>query len=190
MNHVELALSRLTHPDHLWSRSECLSHASPVPAASGLYGWYFRELPPGVDGSACVRRLGRTLLYVGIAPSRPLGYNSLPSTQSLKSRIRMHYAGNAEASTLRRSLGALLRTKLKLQADATRRSKSLGEGEPRLSDWMERNAFVTWIEYPCPWAIERQVIGRLDLPLNLAHNRAHPFWMKLTEARSTRRSFP
>ena len=184
MNHVESVVSHLTQPDHLWSRSECLSHPSPVPASCGLYGWYFRELPPRVDGSGCVRRLRCALLYVGIAPSRPLGYNGRPTTQSLRSRIRIHYAGNAEGSTLRRSLGVLLRTKLKLQADLTRRSKSFGEGEARLSDWMERNAYVSWIEYPEPWAIEKQVIEKLDLPLNLAHNRAHPFWMNLTEARS------
>ena len=190
MNNAGSVLTHLTQPDRLWSRSECLSHPSPVPASYGLYGWYFHELPTGVDGSGCVRKLGCTLLYVGIAPSRPVGHNGLPSTQSLRNRIRMHYAGNAEGSTLRRSLGVLLRTKLKLQADLTRKSKSFGEGEARLSDWMERYAYVSWIEHPEPWAIEKQVIERLDLPLNLAHNRAHPFWMNLTEARSRRGTVP
>ena len=190
MNHVESLLSHLIRPDRLWSRSECLLHPSPVPASCGFYGWYFSELPAGVDGSGCVHRLGCTLLYVGIAPSRPVGHNGLPSKQSLRNRIHMHYAGNAEGSTLRRSLGVLLRTKLKLQADLTRKSKSFGEGEARLSDWMERNAYVAWIEYPEPWAVEKRVIESLDLPLNLAHNRAHPFWMNLTEARSRRRTVP
>src|SRR5205814_5523738 len=127
-----------------------------------------------------------TLLYVGIAPSRALGNNGLPSTSTLRSRIRMHYAGSAEGSTLRLTLGTLLTVKLGLSRDLARRSKSFGDGERRLSEWMAENAFVTWVVHDEPWAIEPHVIAKLNLPLNLAHNRAHPFWAALTKARSTR----
>ena len=189
MDEIDSVLSRLTRPEHLWSRSECLSRPSPVPATAGLYGWYFRELPPGVDGNGCVRREEFTLLYVGIAPSRPLGHNGLRSTSSLRSRIRMHYAGSAEGSTLRLSLGALLAKKLGLRRDPTSTSKSFGEGEVKLSNWMEANACVTWVEQAEPWSIETSVIARLYLPFNLAHNRDHPFWAHLTRSRSRQAQF-
>jgi len=187
VNDVDLILARLTHPNRLWSRSECVSRPSPVPATPGLYGWYFQELPSGLDGSGCIEVDRRRLLYVGIAPSRPLARDGLPSTSTLRSRIRMHYAGNAEGSTLRFTLGSLLAADLRLQQDPTRRSKSFGEGEVWLSEWMQRNAYVTWIQYPEPWEIERKVVEKLDLPLNLAHNRSHPFWRHLSKARSRRR---
>jgi GIY-YIG catalytic domain-containing protein len=176
----------LASPRRLWSRAECLSRPSPVPAVPGLYGWYFRELPPAVDGTGCVRSGGRTLLYVGIAPSRPFGNNRLPSTSTLRSRIRSHYAGNAEGSTLRLTLGSLLKVELGLSHDPDRKTKSFGEGELKLSEWMDRNADVTWVEHREPWSIEPQVIASLNLPLNLAHNRNHAFWAHLTKARSRR----
>jgi len=186
MDDVDLLVSRLLHPDRLWSRSECLARPSPVPKTHGLYGWYFRAVPSEIDVSGCVRIAGCTLLYVGIAPTKALGHNGLPSTSSLRSRVRMHYAGNAESSTLRLTLCTLLAAELSLSRDWTRRSKSFGAGEAKLSEWMDHNAYVTCVEHPVPWSIERPVIVRLDLPLNLAHNRNHPFWMRLTAARSRR----
>jgi hypothetical protein len=186
MSDLELALSALTNPKRLWSRAECLSRPSPVPAAPGLYGWYFRELPPAVDTTRCLQSGGRTLLYVGIAPSRPFGNNGLPSTSTLRSRIRMHYAGNAESSTLRLTLGSLLTAELALSHDPGRRTKSFGEGERKLSEWMAQSAYVMWVEHCEPWSIEAQVIASLNLPLNLAHNRSHGFSSHLTKARSRR----
>lgn len=38
-----LTLSRV------FSRDEVLSRPSPVPAASGVYGWWFRDLPALID---------------------------------------------------------------------------------------------------------------------------------------------
>jgi hypothetical protein len=186
LDDIDVTLISLAAPERLWSRSECLARPSPVPASPGLYGWYFKELPPYVDGIGCINRHGCTLLYVGIAPSRPLGNNGLPSTSSLRSRIRMHYAGSAEGSTLRLTLGTLLADKLRLSRDSARKSKSFGDGERMLTAWMAENAYVTWVPDAEPWSIEPQVIAKLNLPLNLAHNRSNAFWAHLTAARSRR----
>lgn len=183
MDEAQKAAAAFVDPPRLWSRTQCLSRPSPVPRAAGLYGWYFRRLPPGVVGTGPVQHDGCTLLYVGIAPSREFGANGLPSTSNLRSRIRTHFAGNAESSTLRLTLGTLLAEELGLLREVGGRSKSFGIGEHRLSAWMEENARVTWVEHPQPWAVEPSVIDDLDLPLNLAHNRKHPFWQTLTDAR-------
>ncbi len=184
-------VARLSEPHRLWSRSECLTKPSPVPKVAGLYGWYFREvpLPADVDTTTCVRSSGGVLLYVGIAPTRPLGLNGRPSTSSLRSRIRQHYAGNAEGSTLRLTLGTLLAPQLRLTR-ASMTSKSFGEDENAINAWMSANAYVTWAEHPAPWSVERQVINALNLPLNLADNLDHPFRTRLRQARSALRVAP
>jgi hypothetical protein len=35
-------------PTRTWSRAEVLDRPSPVPKSAGIYGWYLRQLPPGV----------------------------------------------------------------------------------------------------------------------------------------------
>ena len=85
----------LLNPARLWTRSEVLVRDCPVPREPGVYAWYFREIPPGVPTTDCRQALGATLLYVGISPKKP------PSGQDLRRRIRYHYCGNAEGSTLR-----------------------------------------------------------------------------------------
>ena len=90
------------------TRAEVLARPTPVPKEPGVYGWWFRELPTGIDGSGCYSRDGMTLLYAGISPKEPPKNGRGPSKAALRSRIRTHYTGNAEGSTLRRSLGCLL----------------------------------------------------------------------------------
>src|SRR5262245_19493285 len=92
-------------PQRLFSRSEVLQTPSPVPKAKRLYAWYFRDFPPVVPTGNCLKFDGKTLLYIGIAPDT---INKPNSRATLLKRIRQHYAGNAEGSTLRRTLGALL----------------------------------------------------------------------------------
>src|SRR6185437_4481148 len=91
----------LIAPPQLWSRDEVFSQPSPVPKSSGVYAWYFREIPRGTPTAGCVKHDGHTLLYVGISPSAPPLNGKPPSRQSLWHRIRYHYRGNAEGSTLR-----------------------------------------------------------------------------------------
>jgi len=75
-------------PARLYSRAEVLSRPSPVPAASGLYAWYFREIPPHVPTDGCLTFNGATLLYLGIAPDKA---NKPNSRSTLRKRICQHY---------------------------------------------------------------------------------------------------
>ena len=92
----------LLRPQRLYSRAEFFTNPCPVPAKRGVYAWYFSEIPPGVPTSGCVTFDGHTLLYIGISPKND------SSSQNLRKRIRHHYGGNAEGSTLRLTLGVLL----------------------------------------------------------------------------------
>ena len=98
----------LLRPPRLYGRREVLIRPGPVPARPGVYAWYFREVPPGVPVDGCHRHDSLPLLYVGISPSKPPSNGKPPSKQSLAKRVRYHFAGNAEGSTLRLTLGCLL----------------------------------------------------------------------------------
>ena len=180
---------RLMTPDHLWSRSEVLNRPCPVPREGGLYAWYFRRMPPGVPATGCHRVRDATLLYVGISPKRPPMDGSPPSRQRLLTRIPYHFRGNAEGSTLRRSLGCLLAESLgiELRRVGSGRRHTFADGEIRLSEWMGENALVCWLPAQEPWLLESQLIAELSLPLNLSGNQDHPFHQELSAARKHQR---
>ncbi len=100
-----MSITSLTNPIILYSRSAVLAKPCPVPQESGAYAWFFKDVPAIVPTEGCVAKDGLTLLYVGISPDKVGKPNS---KQSLRKRITNHYRGNAEGSTLRRSLGVLL----------------------------------------------------------------------------------
>jgi hypothetical protein len=180
-------IAAFLNPAHLHSRQEVLARPSPVPAADGVYGWWFRRLPAPIDTRGCARHHGRTLLYIGISPSRPPANGRPASRQNLRKRLRQHYARSAEASTLRRTLGCLLADELGLQlrrVGSSGRRTTFVTGERVLSTWMEENAFVSWVARARAWELEDQLIQELDLPLNLQDNSGHPFHQTLTEARA------
>jgi hypothetical protein len=52
---------------------------------------------------------------------------------------------------------------------------TFGQGEERLSRWMEDNALVTWCVHPEPWRLEEELISTVSLPLNLDQNGGHGF---------------
>ena len=126
---------------------------------------------------------GLTLLYVGIAPSRATSKNTL------RKRIKGHYANHASRSTLRRSLGCLLEDELGIQLRLNRSGRvTFGkEGEARLSEWMADNAFVVWMEHDEPWRLEPKIIQSVSLPLNIEHNGQHPFAPVLSALRKEAR---
>jgi len=119
-----------------------------------VYAWYFDEVPPGISGIGCHRLGDRALLYVGISPKEPPTMVRGPSRQTLRTRLRTHYAGNAAGSTLRLTLGCLLRPSLRIEL---RRVGSGGRytftnpGEQSLDKWITQHAFVAWIETGRPW---------------------------------------
>jgi len=170
----------LTNPTKLWSRSEVLSKPCPVPQEPGIYAWYFKEIPPKAPVEKCKVVQGLTLLYVGISPRNE------DSGENLKKRIRTHYKDDAEFSTLRRSLGCLLREQLDIRLQSIGISGQIihfADGEETLSEWMQKNAFVTWVMQEEPWTFEKQIIKQLNLPLNLKRNEDHPFHPILSSIR-------
>ena len=168
----------LTAPCH--TRAEVFGKPCPVPASPGVYGWWFRSLPGPIDVSHCRHRDGLTLLYTGISPSRPPANGKPPSRRNLRQRIKYHYGGNAEGSTLRKTLGVLLGSDLGIElrrvGSGTRRTFGAA-GEAALTRWMADHALVSWVVHPEPWFLEEELIAGLDVPLNLqgnSHNRFHP----------------
>jgi hypothetical protein len=180
------ARQEITSPARLWSRAEVVASPCPVPDVAGIYGWYFRELPFPMDVSGCITHNELALLYVGISPKSPPTNGKPPSSQTLRKRVRYHYSGNAEGSTLRLTLGCLLADRLGIdlrRVGSGKRRTFLHNGEAALSEWMAENAFVTWIDTPEPWIAEHRLIQEVDLPLNLDQNSGNPFHRTLSEIR-------
>jgi hypothetical protein len=186
---MNLIIEQLTHPTRLWSRAEVLVRPSPVPQRPGIYAWYFRNLSGCVDPTNCVSFKDSTLLYMGISPKEPSQNGERSSRQTLRSRIRSHFRRDADASTLRLTLGCLLSQKLgiELRRVGAGDRTTFAIGEQKVSSWMEENANVVWVECDEPWKVEREVIATLSLPLNLQHNQHHAFWTKLSLIRADAR---
>ena len=98
-------LESIINPVDLYSRPEVLSTPSLLPSVPGIYGWFIKDIPGNVSVDGCVTKGPLTLLYVGISPDKIGKPNS---RQNLRRSITTHFQGNAEGSTLRRSLGVLL----------------------------------------------------------------------------------
>ena len=180
-----------------FTREEVLSRPCPAPMSPGVYGWWFRSIPGPIDTSCCQQKDGLTLLYTGISPTRPPTNGKPPSSQSLQHRIRYHYTGNAEGSTLRKTLGVLLSEELGIHlrrvGSGTRRTFGTA-GEAALSRWMADNALVSWVLREEPWVLEEELIASVDVPLNLrgnAHNSFYPTLKLLrAEAEQVARNLP
>ncbi|MDM0110224.1 hypothetical protein QTH97_35405 [Variovorax sp. J22R24] len=186
----------LLNPPQVSTRQEVLSRPCPVPTSPGVYAWYFKNIPFGVPVADCVRCGDLTLLYVGIAPRAAPLNGKPPSSQRLKQRVRYHFCGNAEGSTLRLTLGCLLADELKIRLRRVGSGKRMtfADGEAMLSRWMDANAFVAWEVTHEPWHLEREIISRTALPLNLDMNKKHAFHsylsMKRREAKQQAREWP
>ena len=169
--------------ERLYSCQKIFSKPSPIPEISGVYGWFFKDVPPFVLTEGCIRHQNMTLLYIGISPDKK---NKPQSRQHLKKRITNHYAGNAEGSTLRRSLGILLTPESHYplrRVGSGRRMTFTHNGEQWLDAWMEKNAYVFWVEHETPWEFEEDLLSALSLPLNIQGNRSHPFAIELNRLR-------
>jgi hypothetical protein len=175
--------SPIALPNVLHSRAEVLDLTCPVPATDGLYAWYFSNVPQAVPTEGCLTADGKTLLYIGIAPDKASKPNS---RQSLLHRIRYHYRGNAEGSTLRRTLGVLLEEKSGFplrRVGSGNRITLTHAGERHLDKWMEQNAFVAWVACPNAWVLERALLSQISCPLNLKDNNHHSFALVLNGMR-------
>jgi hypothetical protein len=94
-----------------------------------------------------------------------------------------HYTGNAEGSTLRKSLGCLLADELGIQlrrmGSGSRRT--FVDGEQVLSTWMAGHAFVNFVARERAWELEDHLVATLDVPLNLEGNSRNAFHPKLAQ---------
>jgi hypothetical protein len=151
------------------------------PNRPGVYAWFFDTAPPGVPTEGCLTRDGRTLLYVGISPDKP------GSTGTLRSRLRFHYSGHAEGSTLRLTLGCLLEPTLGTILQRSGRRLVFGPAEQALSRWMASHTAVAWIELHPPNLLETHLLATTDLPLNIQGNLRHPFCERLRRCRAEAR---
>lgn len=178
---------QLLRPARLYTWSELAANQQLLLARSGVYAWFFDAVPRHVPTAECRTHAGGTLLYIGIAPKAPPKNGKPPSKASLRSRIRNHFRGTADGSTLRLTLGCLLAPELDLslrRVGSGSRMTFTHEGEARLSAWMAANARVCWVEHSTPWALEAELIATLALPLNLDQNARHVFHATLSNIRA------
>jgi len=105
---------------------------------------------------------------------------------SLNERIKnQHTNGNAEGSTLRFSLGCLLEDKLKIQLCQVEPKRF--DNEEKLTNWINENALIVWTLDDKPWLKEVDFIKKTSPPLNIQHNRQHPFCPSLIRIRAEAR---
>lgn len=171
------------YPEKIWSRDDVIRLPSLVPAISGIYFWWFKSLPSVVPLDKCVTFNDHTLLYVGISPDKRGKPNS---RANLKTRIKTHYSGNAEGSTLRRTLGVLLSEESNFplrRVGSGKRTTFTHTGEQWLDNWMAENAKVHWLPHDEPWVIEESLMSSYSLPLNIQGNK-HAFKAQLSAMRS------
>jgi hypothetical protein len=171
-----------------FTRDEVFGDPCPVPSEPGIHGWWFRQVPGGIDATGCETRDGLTLLYVGIAPTPPPDNGKRPVSQDLHKRVRYHFGGSgasAEGSTLRKSLGVLLATDLEIELRriGSGERRTFAGGEAVLTQWMADNALVSWLIRPEPWHFEEKLIATLDLPLNIQANKHNAFYPELQRLR-------
>lgn len=166
------------------TRAEIVSGRVQLPQAPGVYAWCFKAPPPGVPASDCLSHDEWAMLYVGISPDSRSKPNS---RQGLRSRVRHHLCGNAEGSTLRRTLGVLLsgQSGFPLRRVGSGKRMTLTHlGEQWLDCWLDENALLYWKTVDQPWLLEEKIIAQVSCPLNLRGNDAHPFNKALKELRS------
>ena len=179
----------LLSPSRLWCRSEVLSQPTPVPRAAGVYAWYYSPASGNCPiHGLCLPQRTDPAVYRHLTDEAS-GFELPPSRQTLRHRIRYHYRGNTEGSTLRLTLGCILAEQLgiDLRRVGSGKRMTFGRGEALLSEWMAENALVTWQCCEQPWLREEQLISEVCLPLNLDQNGRNGFHAALSRVRSTAR---
>ena len=170
------------YPDKLIQRHEVKEKLQSIPVEPGIYFWWIKNLPSNVPLSSCIRYGNYYLVYAGISPDKKGKPNS---KATLKIRIRTHYFGNAEGSTLRRTLGILLADQSGFplrRVGSGKRMTFTHMGEQWLDQWMEENARISYVVTSEPWILEERIFKQISLPLNLKGNE-HNFKSTLSHLR-------
>ena len=184
------AASHLLNPGDLFTVSDLRNNPKLIPAAGGVYAWWFSKIPPKVciDETKIIQ--GHRLLYVGIAPRKP-SPTEKAGTRTLRDRLLNHFRGPIGSSTLRRTLATLLASELELRLGSlpSERIGMPAEDETILSKWMNANARLNWVTSDAPWEVEEQLIKRVRLPLNIKGS-SGDFAKILSQLRSQAKSKP
>ena len=154
-------------PNILYSRFDLQESSKLIPTENGIYFWWIKNLPEIVPLEDCIQIKEYYLVYSGISPDKKGKPNS---KSTLRTRLRTHYFGNAEGSTLRRTLGILLAQQSGFplrRVGSGKRMTFTHLGEQWLDHWMEENTRISWILDPEPWVLEENMFKSVSLPLNL-----------------------
>lgn len=141
------------------------SKVIPILAAAGYYS----------TTTDCHRFLGpEAVIYVGSA-----------ARSSVSKRVADHLYGDARRSTLRQSLGLLLRAELQLvpQARAGNGGFHFGDGEQALTKWISAHLKVAFRTSDRAIDLERQVQRALAPALNIKEREWDPFARSLSTLR-------
>ena len=163
-------LDSIFSPAIVYSRLDLQETPRIIPAENGIYFWWIKSLPDIVPLDDCVKFGEYYLVYSGISPDKKGKPNS---KSTLRTRLRTHYFGNAEGSTLRRTLGILLAQQSGFplrRVGSGKRMTFTHLGEQWLDHWMEENTRISWILDPEPWVLEENMFKSVSLPLNLKGN--------------------
>ncbi|MFD8426794.1 GIY-YIG nuclease family protein [Streptomyces coelicoflavus] len=129
--------------------------AAALPRTAGLYAWWAPPSAlPSFPGPVNPADPGRRLLYLGKATR-------------LRTRITSNHLRRSGSSTLRRTLAGLLMPTEGYRTVRTDRVVLVPEDEERLTAWMHEHLTLTWAEHPDPLSAERELIARLNPPLNV-----------------------
>jgi GIY-YIG catalytic domain-containing protein len=147
------------------------------PAMPGFYAWWQRPgaLPSVTGPSHPTEAL--ELLYVGIAPC------DAGSKSDLRKRLSKHHRGAIGSSTLRLGLVAFLWEAAAWQPYWTTRPKLPRDQLAALAAWQREHLVVQWVEAVKPWTLEAAVVQAMRPPLNRGHNRGHPLYKHVGDAR-------
>lgn len=163
-------INLLPTPNIFYSRLELQESPKLIPTENGIYFWWIKNLPEIVPVQDCLKLGEYYLVYSGIS----LDKRGKPNSKStLRTRIRTHYFGNAEGSTLRRTLGILLAQQSGFplrRVGSGKRITFTHLCEQWLDHWMEENTRISWILDPEPWVLEENMFKSVSLPLNLKGN--------------------
>lgn len=169
-------------PNILYSRFDLQESPKLIPTENGIYFRWIKNLPEIVPLEDCIQIKEYYLVYSGISPDKKGKPNS---KSTLRTRLRTHYFGNAEGSTLRRTLGILLAQQSGFplrRVGSGKRMTFTHLGEQWLDHWMEENTRISWILDPEPWVLEENMFKSVSLPLNLKGNE-HVFKSSLSTLR-------
>ena len=62
------------------------------------------------------------------------------------------------------------------------------EDNARLREWQLAHLYLTWCERERPWEVEGAVVALMEPALNSAGNSVHPFYPRVSSARSAFRA--